>query len=118
MHTARRLTGRTDWAALVTLYDALALSEIARRGAEPRRGGRRDGRARSGARRARRAGRGPDLVRAAGGLPALLGGARAGLLAKLGDVPAAARAYERAVGLECDPAVRAFLQEKKKALMQ
>ncbi len=25
VHAARRLTGRTDWAALVTLYDALAI---------------------------------------------------------------------------------------------
>ena len=36
--------------------------------------------------------------------------ARAGLLARTGPSDAAAQAYERAIGLESDPAVRRFLQ--------
>jgi RNA polymerase sigma-70 factor (ECF subfamily) len=118
VHAARRLTGRTDWAALVTLYDALALS-----GGSPVVALNRAAAVAETV--------GPEAALA--GLDALAAdrtwsgrladyqpywAARAGLLAKLGDVPAAARAYERAIGLECDPAVRAFLQEKKKALMQ
>ena len=39
--------------------------------------------------------------------------ARAELLARAGDAPAADRAYERAIGLESDPALRAFLQVRR-----
>ena len=42
--------------------------------------------------------------------------ARAGLLARLGESQLAAEAYERAIGLERDPAVRRFLQERQAAL--
>ena len=42
--------------------------------------------------------------------------ARAGLLARSGDVEAADDAYERAIGLESDPAVRRFLQRRRAAL--
>ena len=42
--------------------------------------------------------------------------ARAGLLARNGDVDAAEQAYERAIGLESDPAVRRFLQQRRAAL--
>ena len=42
--------------------------------------------------------------------------ARAGLLARSGDAAAAGEAYERAIGLERDPAVRTFLQKRKQAL--
>jgi len=38
--------------------------------------------------------------------------ARAALLARAGDAAAAAAAYQRAIGLESDPAVRAFLQRQ------
>ena len=38
--------------------------------------------------------------------------ARAGLLAETGDTDAAAEAYQRAIGLEADPAVRRFLQQR------
>ena len=41
--------------------------------------------------------------------------ARAGLLARLGDAQGAGRAYDRAIGLERDPAVRRFLQGKRDA---
>jgi RNA polymerase sigma-70 factor (ECF subfamily) len=39
--------------------------------------------------------------------------ARAGLLAQSGDRDAADQAYERAIGLEADPAVRRFLQQRR-----
>jgi RNA polymerase sigma-70 factor (ECF subfamily) len=108
-HAARRLTGRTDWQSIVELYDALfahtgslvvainravALAEL----------------------------RGPATGSAA--LDALdadrqlaeyqpYWAARAELLARTGDAGAAGLAYERAIGLEPDPAVRRFLQERR-----
>jgi RNA polymerase sigma-70 factor, ECF subfamily len=42
--------------------------------------------------------------------------ARAGLSARMGDADAAESAYERAIGLESDPAVRRFLQQRRAAL--
>jgi RNA polymerase sigma-70 factor (ECF subfamily) len=42
--------------------------------------------------------------------------ARAGLLARIGDARAAGHAYERAIGLESDPAVRRFLQSRQSKL--
>jgi RNA polymerase sigma-70 factor (ECF subfamily) len=42
--------------------------------------------------------------------------ARAGLLAQAGDVIAAEQAYDRAIGLEADIAVRRFLQARRAAL--
>jgi RNA polymerase sigma-70 factor, ECF subfamily len=42
--------------------------------------------------------------------------ARAGLLARTGDTTAANDAYGRAIGLEADPAVRRFLQRRRKEL--
>jgi RNA polymerase sigma-70 factor (ECF subfamily) len=42
--------------------------------------------------------------------------ARAGLLALSGDALEAVRSYERAIGLERDPAVRQFLQRQREAL--
>jgi RNA polymerase sigma-70 factor (ECF subfamily) len=44
--------------------------------------------------------------------------ARAELLARGGDPAGAAQAYDRAIGLEAEPAVRSFLQERKAALVQ
>ena len=111
-HVVRRRTGRSDWAAIERLYDALwaitgspvvainraiAIAET----------------------------RGP-----AAGLAALddLAGdarlaeyqpywaARAGLLARTNDVDAADQAYQRAIGLEADPAVRRFLQQRRSEL--
>jgi RNA polymerase sigma-70 factor (ECF subfamily) len=111
-HVVRRLTGRTDWAAIERLYDALleiidspvvainraiAIAEA----------------------------RGP-----AAGLLALEAlahdarladyqpywAARAGLLARSGEHAAADQAYERAIGLEADPAVRDFLQQRRAQL--
>jgi RNA polymerase sigma-70 factor (ECF subfamily) len=111
-HCVRRQTGSSDWAAVSQLYDALwtltgspvvainravALAET----------------------------QGPQAGLAA--LDALSGdarlddyqpwwAARAGLLARAGDAHAAASAYERAIGLERDPAVRQFLQDRRSAI--
>jgi len=111
-HAARRRTGRADWAAIERLYArlyaitrspvvainrAVALAEM----------------------------RGP-----AAGLAALddlakdarlaeyqpYWAARAGLLARTGAIDAAEQAYERAIGLESDPAVRRFLQQRRTEL--
>ena len=108
-HAARRVTGRTDWAAVLTLYDALlaatgspvvavnravALAEVA----------------------------GPQA-----GLAALedaasdarltayqpLWAARAALAARAGRAAEAAAARQRAIGLATDPAVRRFLMEQR-----
>ena len=111
-HAARRHLGRSDWPAIVMLYDgllvltgspvvavnrAVALAEV----------------------------QGP-----AAGLAALdaIGGekritdyqpywaARAALLARRGDREGADNAYALAIGLESDPALRAFLQKQRAAL--
>ena len=42
--------------------------------------------------------------------------ARAGLLSRAKNISEAGEAYERAIGLEADPAVRRFLQERREAL--
>jgi RNA polymerase sigma-70 factor (ECF subfamily) len=116
VHAARRLTGRTDWAALVTLYDALAIV-----------GGSPVVAVNRAVALAETPSGGPKAALAE--LDALAGdarladyqpywAARAGLLARLGRAPEAAIAYERAIGLERDPAVRAFLAERKHALVQ
>jgi RNA polymerase sigma-70 factor (ECF subfamily) len=42
--------------------------------------------------------------------------ARAGLLAQSGDAAGADAAFERAIGLESDPAVRRFLARRRAAL--
>ena len=111
-HVIRRRTGRADWAAIERLYDALfaitgspvvainravAIAETC----------------------------GPGAGLAA--LDAIAGdarladyqpfwAARAGLLARNGDIDAAEQAYNQAIGLESDPAVRRFLQERYAAL--
>jgi RNA polymerase sigma-70 factor (ECF subfamily) len=111
-HVVRRRTGRSDWAAIAGIYEALlamtgspvvainhavAVAEL----------------------------RGPDAGVAL--LDALAAdrrladyqpywAARAGLLARRGDVDEADRAYERAIGLEADEAVRRFLERRRAAL--
>ena len=111
-HVVRRLTGKTDWAAIERLYDALSeiidspVVAINRAIAIAQT-------------------RGP-----AAGLAALdalatdtrldeyqpYWAARAGLLARSGERAAAEAAYERAIGLEADPAVRDFLQRRRAQL--
>ncbi|MER8881785.1 RNA polymerase sigma factor [Mesorhizobium sp. M0074] len=108
-HTTRRLTGCTDWVAIKELYDALSVIagspvvSINRAVAIAEAEGASEG---------------------LGALDQLSGdkrlydyqpywAARAGLLARLGKVPQASEAYDRAIGLERDPAVRRFLQERR-----
>ncbi|MER9331485.1 RNA polymerase sigma factor [Mesorhizobium sp. M0488] len=111
-HAARRRTGRTDWAAIRELYDALSVI------------------AGSPVVSINRAVAISEAEGAVVGLAVLytLGddkrladyqpywAARAGLLARLGEITQAADAYDRAIGLEHDPAVRRFLQEKRAIL--
>lgn len=111
-HIARRATGRSDWEAIVQLYDALAhitrspVVEINRAVALAEA-------------------EGPAAAIAAmntlGEDPRLheyqpFWAARAALLARAGHMHDADAAYERAIGLEADPAVRDFLMEKRAAL--
>lgn len=115
-HAARRFTGRTDWAAIVKLYDALlaltgsvviAINRAVALAAHLK--GSRG---------------------AAEGLAALdalnedtqlaeyqpYWAARAALLAGTGCVRRAAEAYQHAIGLEADPAVRRFLHAERSRL--
>ena len=111
-HAVRRLTGRTDWAAIARIYDALwaitgspvvlinraiALAETEGPGA---------GLAALGAL--------ADDPRLADYQP--FWAARARLLAATGALAAADQAYRRAIGLEPDPAVRRFLHRRRVAL--
>lgn len=111
-HVVRRRTGRADWAAIEAIYDAL----LAMTGSPVVAVNRAVAVAET---------RGP-----AAGLEALdvladdnrlaayqpYWAARAELLTRLDDARAAAEAYQRAIGLESDPAVRRFLQERRAAL--
>ncbi len=112
-HAIRRVTGKSDWLAILAIYDlllartgspvvainrAIALAEI----------------------------EGPtagiaalDAVKDSPGLVQYqpYWAARAGLHARIGDVAAAERAYQLAIGLETDPAIRRFLQQKQSELI-
>ena len=111
-HAARRSLGRSDWAAIVMLYDGLlALT-------------------RSPVVAVNRAVALAEADGAAAGLAALdaladdkrLGeyqpywAARAALLGRLGDRERADNAYQLAIGLESDPALRRFLEAQRAAL--
>jgi RNA polymerase sigma-70 factor (ECF subfamily) len=111
-HVVRRRSGRADWAAIERLYDAL----LALTGSPVVALNRAIALAET---------RGP-----AAGLEALdalardarlrdyqpYWAARAELLARSGNGAAAHEAYERAIGLEPDPAVRRFLHERRAKL--
>ena len=111
-HVIRRRTGRADWAAIAQLYDAL----LALTG--------------SPVVAINRAVAIAETRGAAAGLAALdeiasdarlrdyqpYWAARASLLARVPDIAQADRAYQRAIGLEADPAVRRFLQQRRDAL--
>jgi RNA polymerase sigma-70 factor (ECF subfamily) len=108
-HVVRRRTGRSDWGAIVRIYGALfemtgspvvainhavALAEL------------------------HGAAAGLEALDAVAGDPRLAAyqpywAARAGLLARAGAAEAADAAYERAIGLEADPAVRRFLARRR-----
>ena len=108
VHAARRLTDRTDWAAIERLYDALfALTgspvvAISRAIAVAEMHGPDAGLACFDAL--------DDDQRLAEYQP--YWAARAELSARCGLTGAAVMAYQRAIGLEADPAVRAFLQRR------
>ena len=113
-HVIRRRTGHADWPAIAQLYAALAaltgspVIEINRAVAVA------------------------ETCGAAAGLAVLDGvagdarladyqpywAARAGLLARIGAVAQADAAYALAIGLEADPAVRRFLQQRREGLAE
>jgi len=110
-HVVRRRTGRADWAAIERLYEALeALTGspvvgINRAVAVAHAQGPQAGLALLDALAAD--------ARLADYQP--YWAARAGLLARMGAVQEADIAYERAIGLERDAAVRQFLQRQREA---
>jgi RNA polymerase sigma-70 factor (ECF subfamily) len=111
-HVVRRLTGRADWAAIERLYEALYTLT------------------RSPVVAINRAVAIAETQGAAAGLAVLdalcedprladyqpYWAARAGLLARAGAIQEADRAYELAIGLESDPAVRRFLEQRRDAI--
>ena len=112
VHAARRLTGYTDWPAIGRIYDALLAITASPVVA--------NNRAIAIAQTA-----GPTAGLAAldelSELPRLSDyqpywAARAGLLAQTEQIEAADEAYRRAIGLESDPAVRRFLQQRRNEL--
>jgi RNA polymerase sigma-70 factor (ECF subfamily) len=111
-HVVRRRTGRSDWAAIERLYDALAaitgspVVAINRAIAVAETHGPAAGLAAL------------DKVADDGRLAEYqpYWAARAGLLARADDVAAADAAYQRAIGLESDPAMRRFLQQRREQL--
>ena len=109
-HAARRLTGVTDWAAIVALYDALlamtgsvvvAINRAVALSAQL-----------AGARGAAEGLAALDALKDDSQLAEYqpYWAARAALLARTGNAQAVTEAYQRAIGLESDPAVRCFLQ--------
>ena len=111
-HAVRRIARRADWDAILALYDALlALTgspvvAINRAIAVAETQG---------------AGAGLATLDTHAGDPRLsqyqpFWAARAELLARTGQAKEADAAYERAIGLETDSAIRAFLQRKRAAL--
>jgi len=111
-HVVRRRSGQSDWAAIERLYDALlALTgspvvEINRAIALAETRGPAAGLAALDAL--------ADDARVAEYQP--YWAARAGLLGRIGDRAGADEAYRLAIGLELDPSVRAFLQQRQTAL--
>jgi RNA polymerase sigma-70 factor, ECF subfamily len=107
-HVIRRRTGRPDWPAIERLYDALAqitgspVVAINRALVLAETRGANAGLAELDAL--------ANDARLAEYQP--YWAARAGLLARLGEVDSAEAAYQRAMGLESDPAVRRFLQRR------
>ncbi len=110
-HVVRRRTGSSDWAAIERLYDALLtvtnspVVAINRAIAVAETRGPAAGLAALDAL--------AEDARLADYQP--YWAARAGLLTRTGDVEGADRAYRRAIGLESDPAVRSFLQQRRGA---
>jgi RNA polymerase sigma-70 factor (ECF subfamily) len=113
-HVARRKTGQTDWAAIEQLYGALFAITASPVVAINRAIAIAEARAAAEGLKAL-----DDLLadaRLAEYQP--YWAARAGLLARAGRREEAAHAYDRAIGLEADPAVRSFLQKRREDLTQ
>jgi predicted RNA polymerase sigma factor len=111
-HVERCRSGRENWAQVVQLYDALAALTgspvVAVNRALAIAG--RDGPA------AALAAMPPVASDARLAEYQPYWAARADLLARTGDVAQARHAYDLAIGLECDPSVRRFLQGRRSAL--
>ncbi len=112
-HAARRLSGATDWEAIALLYDALLALTASPVVAVNRA---------AAVAHARGAAAGLNLLDEVGAQGGLAGFepywvARADLCAKLSEVDEARRAYGLAIGLQTDPAARAFLLERLAALV-
>jgi RNA polymerase sigma-70 factor, ECF subfamily len=111
-HAARRLSGMTDWQAIAILYDALFALTASPVVAVNRA---------AAVAHARGPAAGLELLDEVGAKRGLAGFepywvARADLCAKLGQVDAARSAYGLAIGLQTDPAARAFLIGRLAAL--
>jgi RNA polymerase sigma-70 factor (ECF subfamily) len=111
-HVSRRRSGSSDWAAIERIYDALlALTGspvVAINGA-------------IAVAEARGPAAGLLALNDVSGDPRIIEyqpywAARAGLLARTGETDAADSAYQRAIGLERDPAVCRFLARRRAAL--
>jgi RNA polymerase sigma-70 factor, ECF subfamily len=112
VHAARRLTGATDWEAIAVLYDALIALTASPVVAVNRA---------AAVAHAHGPEAGLKLLDEVGAQSALGGFepywvARADLCAKTGEIEEARRAYGLAIGLQSDPAARAFLIERLAAL--
>ena len=111
-HADRRRTGRTDWAAIAHLYEALLVMTgsvvvaINRAIAIGEADGSDAGLAALGAT--------CDGERLGAYQPYWV--ARAELLARTGEAAGARQAYDRAIGLESDPALRRFLRARQAAV--
>ena len=111
-HVVRRRTGRADWAAIERLYDALAAMTDSPVVAINRA---------VAVAETRGAAAGLAVLDALQDEPRLSDyqpywAARAVLLARTGAREAADQAYAQAIGLEADPAVRRFLQQRQQKL--
>jgi RNA polymerase sigma-70 factor, ECF subfamily len=111
-HVVRRRTGQADWPAIEQLYDALLTLTGSPVVAINRAVAIAENR--GGAAGLAALDTVADDARLADYQP--YWAARAGLLARAGDSSGANLAYQRAIGLEADPAVRRFLQRQQAAL--
>jgi len=112
VHAARRISGKTDWLAIEHLYDALWIVTASPVVALNRAAALAQTRGPAQALAAL-----DDLAqdaRMAAYQP--YWAARADLCARSGNIVAAVAAYQRAIGLESDPAVRRFLQAQQARL--
>jgi len=116
VHAARRVAGTTDWAAIVRLYEALlaltgsVVVAINQAVATAQQGERVAG-ARASLERLDALLADPQVVQYQP-----FWAARAELLARAGETSRARQDYERAIGLEPDPAVRRYLQRRSERL--